>query len=59
MNGATDVPAVRDTLISTVVGVVVVTSVLRVSRVKRLHTERASKEPIGDFERPESLLRCE
>lgn len=59
MNGATDVPAVRDTLISTVVGVVVVTSVLRVSRVKRLHTEGASKESIGNLERPESLLRGE
>lgn len=48
MKAGTHVPALGDTLIGSIVGIVVVGAVLRVARVERLHTERTAERCIGD-----------
>lgn len=52
----THIPALRDSLISSIVRVVVVSSVLRVSRIERLHSKRSSKVLVDLGESEESLL---
>jgi hypothetical protein len=55
----TYVPALGDTLIGPIVGVVIVGAVLRVARVERLHTERTAKRSIGDTQGVDSSRRSE
>jgi hypothetical protein len=53
------VPTLGDRLVIPVVGVVVVASVLGISRVERLHSQRSSAVLVDHLERSESLFGSE